>query len=206
LRISSLSERGDALTISLVVTWVATVLTYHRGWSSGPTQARHRLVSFSLGTALVLAAISPPLEHLSEDLVSVHMVQHVLLILIGAPLIALGRPLETLLVGLPMRARKTVGRLRRQARVTPATTPKVTRPLVVWMLYALALWVWHGSVPHETATENAWLHILEHAVFLSAALAFWSMVLVPRRSRPGMGFRLLALFATAFHGVLLGRS
>lgn len=198
-------EVGQALAIAAsTVVWVFLVLTYNRGWSKGAEPLRHRLVFFSVGLGVVLAAVSPPLEHLAEDLVSLHMVQHVMLILIGAPLIALSRPVETLLAGMSPGFRKRVGRLRRQARMTPSTTSKISRPLVVWMLYALTIWVWHGSVPYEAAAGSFQVHLLEHALFLGAALAFWSMILVSGRSAVDTGYRVLAVFATAFHSVLLG--
>lgn len=196
---------GEAFVVAAgLVTWVAVSLTYHRGSRSSIDRSEWRLVTFVVGTALIFAVLSPPLEHLAEDLVSVHMVQHVTLILIGAPLIALSRPLETLLRGLPRRVRKYMGRWRRTVGLTPSTTRRVIRPLIVWLFYGLAIWFWHGSGPYELAAGNTWIHLLEHTVFLGAALVFWSIVLVPWQSRVGDGFRILMVFTTAFHSVLLG--
>lgn len=190
------------IVAAALFTWVILTLTYRRGWHRD--RGRWRPIAFSAGTGLAIAVVLPPLEHLAEDLVSAHMVQHVTLILICAPLIALARPVETLLRGIPTRGRKIIGRWRRTARLTPTTTGRMTRPLVVWLVYALTIWFWHGAAAYELATESLWVHILEHAVFLGAALAFWSAVLVPSRKSASGGFRILMVFTTAFHSVLLG--
>lgn len=187
-----------------VVIWVALGLTYHRGWSRSLRSSPYRLGSFLTGAALVLIVVSPPLEHLAEDLVSVHMVQHLVLLLVGAPLIVASRPIEHLVRGLPRTGRKRVGAWRIGLGLTPATTEKLARPVAVWLLYGLVIWFWHGSGPYELAAGNVWAHLLEHALFLTAGLAFWAMVLVPGRSGISAGFRVLMVFTTAFHSVLLG--
>ena len=196
---------GQALFVSLIaVVWVALVLTYHRGWATTPDRAKGRLISFALGLGLVMAAVSPPIEHYADDLLSVHMIQHMILLVIGAPLIASSRPVETLMRGLATKARKRLGKIRRATRMTPSTTTRLARPLIVWLAYALAIWFWHGAAPYEAALANPWLHVLEHVVFLAVALAFWSMVLVAGRSGGSIGLRILAVFTTLFHSVLLG--
>lgn len=180
------------------------VLVYHRGWRKTAGRERWRVVSFAMGSAAVFAVLLPPVEHLAEDLVSAHMVQHVVLLLVGAPMIAVSRPGEVIVQGLSARSRKRIGHLRRVARLTPSTTLHFIRPMAVWLFYALGIWVWHAAVPYEFAAENVWAHAIEHGVFLGAGLAFWSVVLVPGRSRVTVGYRILMVFTTAFHSVLLG--
>jgi putative membrane protein len=195
--------RSQSLAIMLAAfIWVGITWGYHCGWK-GSSSRRSALSAFAVGSAVAIGAVSPPLEHLAEDLVSAHMIQHVLLILVAAPLIAFGRPFDHLLRGLPVRARKRIGGWRRRARLTPATTSRIARPAVAWLSYALAVWFWHGSVPYQLAAGNEALHVLEHAVLFGAALGFWAIVL---GSRPDVvsGFRLLMVFTTAFHTVLLG--
>lgn len=196
---------GEALSVALaVVTWVALALTYHRGWQRSPRPRPGRLASFLTGTALVLIVVSPPLEHLAEDLVSVHMVQHIVMLLVGTPLIVVSRPMDNLLRGLPRRGRKFIGSRRIDLGLTPARTGRIVRPALVWLVYGVAIWFWHGAVPYEMAVRNVWVHLFEHVVFLIAGLAFWSMVLVARPTGVSAGFRVLMVFTTAFHSVLLG--
>ena len=184
------------------ITWAGITWAYHRGWRRSSSR-RSALWAFAAGTAVVIGAVSPPLDHLAEELISAHMIQHVFLILVAAPLIAFSRPFDNLLRGLPVAARKRIGAGRRRAGLTPATTSRIGRPAVAWLFYALAVWFWHGSVPYQLAAGDDALHVLEHAVLFAAALEFWAMVLGPRTDVVP-GYRLLMVFTTAFHTVLLG--
>lgn len=165
---------------------------------------RRRVVAFQAGLVAILVAVAPPIEHLAEALASAHMVQHVLLILVAAPLLAISGPVDLILGLCPRSVRKAVGRFRRRVGATPARLRRPLRPFVVWLAYGGTLWFWHASGPYELAVENTAVHIGEHLAFLLAALAFWSMVLRSRRSGgPSRGYRVLMVFTTAFHSVLL---
>lgn len=197
------SGLGEPAAVALgVVSWVGAVTAYHRGWRLSDRPRRWRIGAFAAGAGAVVAMSMPSVEHLAADLVSAHMAQHVMMILLAGPAIAVSRPLDTLVRGLPREARKTVGRWRRRARLTPSTTGRIARPAVVWLAYGLSIWFWHGSGPYQLAARNTWAHLIEHSVFLGVAVAFWSMILVP--GRVSVGFRILMTFTTAFHSVLLG--
>lgn len=194
---------GEAAAIAAgAIVWTVSLLTYHRGWRRSTSRERWPLVAFAVGSGAAIAAATPPIEHLAGDLVSMHMVQHVMLLLVAGPAIAVSRPIETLLRGMSRPTRKRIGRWRRNTRLTPSNTSHLARPMIVWLLYALALWFWHGSGPYEMAAQNLGVHILEHVIFLGVALAFWSIVLSSRKV--SVGFRILMVFTTAFHSVLLG--
>lgn len=197
------SLRQIGVFVPGVLVWGAATLVYRRGWKASSSSSRRRFLAFAVGSALLVAVLSPPLEHLAEELVSAHMVQHISLILVAAPLIAVSRPLDNLMRGLPTRARKKIGGWRRRAGLTPTTTSRLGRPLIVWLFYALVLWFWHGAVPYQSAVEHGAIHLLEHGTFLVAAFGFWTIVLSPERGVVA-GYRLLMVFTTAFHSVLLG--
>lgn len=196
---------GSLPSLGLVVAgfaWIGAIMAYHRGWRRTSSPPRARLLSFVLGTTVGLAAVSPPMEHLGTELVSVHMVQHVMLILISAPLLALSRPAGHLMRAIPSQARKALGRFRRLSRLTPTTSDRLARPAIVWLLYGSAIWFWHGAGPYQLAARNPAVHVLEHFTFAAVALGFWTIVLAPRRQITP-GYRILMVFTTAFHTVLL---
>lgn len=178
----------------------ATAWLFLRG-PGGRSERRQFL--FVTGLIALMAALASPLETLAEELASAHMFQHVLLLLVAAPLLAASRPVEGLVGGLPRRWRKTVGRVRRMTRLTPEKRRLVT-PVLVWMAYGGALWVWHAAGLYELALQSSVVHVVEHLCFIVAGVAFWSLVLVGRR-RPDLspGLRGLMVFTTAFHSVLL---
>jgi putative membrane protein len=150
----------------------------------------------------VIALVSP-LDVLSDILFSAHMTQHELLMVIAAPLMVLGRPLVVMLWAF---------RARERQRLTGWTrTPAVVRmwhgatgPVTVWVLHALALWVWHVPVLYEAAVRNDAVHIVQHLSFFGTAALFWWAIVHGRYGRIGYGVAVLFVFTTALHSGALG--
>jgi putative membrane protein len=138
------------------------------------------------------------------------MIQHVLLMMVGVPLVLLADPLPAVLWSVPAPARRPlsallVGRapLRRGWRT-------LTRLPIAWSLYAIVLWGWHLPAAYDAALAHAWLHDLEHLSFVLAAVLFWWPVIGPApRPTPAptavgrVVYLLLAAFSSGALGVLL---
>jgi putative membrane protein len=152
--------------------------------------------------ALVVALVSP-IDALSSLLVSVHMAQHEILMLIAAPLLVLARPLGVYVWALPPGARAKVGRAA-LARPVQATWRVLTGGLMVFLLHAAALWVWHVPLLYEAALASDGVHAVQHVSFLfTATLFFWALV-HGRYGRLGYGAAVVFLFLTAVHSSVLG--
>src|SRR6266704_7146268 len=101
---------------------ILVALIYLRGWlrlrrlNLDSVQAR-RAGGFMLGLFLIWLAIASPLSSLDHESLTAHMVQHLLLMTFAAPLILLGKPVKTLLYGLPHRLVQVMGRLSPSAEV-----------------------------------------------------------------------------------------
>jgi putative membrane protein len=124
---------------------------------------------FFLGglAALALALLSP-IDTYAEVLFSVHMVQHMLLTTVAAPLLVLGTPVSLLVRAAGRsRHRRVMGVL----RSWPVTA--LTHPMVAWAGYAAVLWGTHFSGLYDAALRNPALHAAEHALFLVSALLLW---------------------------------
>jgi putative membrane protein len=145
---------------------------------------------FYTGCAIAAAAVLGPLHHAAERLLWAHMVQHELLMVLAAPLIVLGRPVETGVWALPLHFRKAI-------RI-PA---RLSDPLVAWAAHAAAIWTWHVPGLFEAALANPWLHLAQHASFFGTALVFWWSLLAPsHRHLAGIA----SLFTTMLHTGALG--
>ncbi|HYX62750.1 MAG TPA: cytochrome c oxidase assembly protein [Burkholderiales bacterium] len=130
------------------------------------------------------------LHELAEERLWAHMIQHELLMVVAAPMIVLGRPIETWIWALPADSR-------RAARLPRA----LSDPALAWVLHAAAIWVWHLPVLFEAALADPWLHLAQHASFFGTALLFWWSLLAPsHRSFAGMA----SLFTTMLHTGALG--
>ena len=179
---------------------------YRRGQTSGPRRPvdswRARCFTVAL-VALGLALLSP-LDALSNALASAHMVQHLLLLLVAAPLLALSAPSSAILRGSPPALRRASGRWRRRLGLTHGNLGVLRHPAAVWLLSVGVIWFWHAAAPYDAALDNEFLHVLEHASFLVTAVLFWQVVVGVRgAARVSGGLGVLLVFAMAMQSVFL---
>jgi cytochrome c oxidase assembly factor CtaG len=150
------------------------------------------------------AGIVSPIDALADTLLSVHMVQHLILLMVAPPLLVYGRPGLVTFLGLPASSRAGLGGLGARRRLRQAGTV-VLNPLVVLVATVAALWGWHLPGPYQAAITHPALHAVEHLTFLVSALAFWALVIDPGpRRRLGYGPAILLVFATMLAGAALG--
>lgn len=191
----------------LLLAGLATaVWLYVRGRTRGGRRRadRWRARAFA-GAMLALAvALVSPLEPLSGVLASAHMVQHVLLVLIAAPLLAFSSPGSTLLRGTPPAARRATGRWRRRLGLRPAQLRVVGHPAVAWLLHVATLWIWHSALAYDAALTHEPVHVLEHATFLVTGMLFWRTIVGVRAvDRVPHGLGVLLVFGMAMQSVFL---
>jgi putative membrane protein len=159
---------------------------------------------FALGVAAALAALHSGLDAYADRLLSVHMVQHLVLTLVAAPLLVAGAPLALALRALPRGGRRPLARALR-SRAARA----LTHPLVTWSLLPAAMLASHLTGIYELTLRDPLAHAAEHLAFLAAAILFWLPLLgaEPLARRPGVVGRLLYLLlampAMALPGVVL---
>ncbi len=190
----------------LVLGFLLAVSTYLRGRPPGPQRGTdiRRARCFAGALAALAVALLSPLDAMSSALASAHMVQHVLLLLVAAPLLALSAPSSTILRGSPLAVRRAAGRWRRRLRLTHANLAVLRHPATVWLLHVGTIWFWHAAVPYDAALANELVHVLEHATFLVTAVLFWRVVHGPRAAgRVPSGFGALLVFAMGMQSVFL---
>jgi putative membrane protein len=190
----------------LLVGLLAAAWAYLRGQASGPRRPidtwRARCFALALG-ALAVALLSP-LDALSSALASAHMVQHLLLLLVAAPLLALSAPSSAILRGSPLALRRAGGRWRRRLGLTHGNLAVLRHPAAVWLLSVGVIWFWHAAAPYDATLDNELLHVLEHASFLATAVLFWQVVVGVRgAARVSNGLGVLLVFAMAMQSVFL---
>jgi putative membrane protein len=190
--------------ITLPLTLVLAI--YLAGWwrlreRAHANGARDRQLGlFLAGWLVIAAALVSPLHQLGERSFTAHMIEHELLMLIGAPLIVLARPLATMLWAFPRGGRQGLGSL---ARWTPiaAAWRFLGRPLAATLLQAAALWLWHLPGLFGRALGSDGWHIVQHLCFVLSGLLFWHAML--SRSTP-RAIAVLCLFATSLVAGALG--
>jgi len=122
------------------------------------------------------------------------MIQHLLMIMIAAPLLLVGNPFPVLVWGLPRRGRQIVGGLLSgQSRFRRVIT-KITSPGIVWLLFFTVYVGWHDPNLYDLALRSEFVHDIEHLTFFFASMLFWWHVtgVAPRFHRTLSTFQRLA--------------
>lgn len=163
--------------------WTLLYLWLNRGRHTPLIQQ----VAFHLGTLAGLIALVSPLDELGDEyLFSAHMLQHLLLMFLTAPLWLLGTPGWLVDEIFPKRLGALVKRL--------------ASPTSAFVAFVGVLWFWHIPAVYEMAQESEAIHIFEHLTFIGVALIGWWPVIGAETSRvpkPAPPVRMLYLFLLA---------
>jgi len=170
---------------------------YGRGIRPGEASA------FACGWVAIAVALSPWMDDLSDASQAAHMIQHELLMVIAAPLIAVSAPLIAMLWAMPAAAtRRGIGSVRRPPFT--ALWAGLTAPASVFVLHGVALWLWHIPALYDYALDHEAVHVVQHACFFGTAALFWWGIAHGHHGRRSYGAAVVYVFATAVQGGLLG--
>jgi putative membrane protein len=158
-----------------------------------------RTASFLGGVAVVLCSQLGPAGVWSEVLFWPHMVQHLLLTLVAAPLLAHGVPVTTVRSALPARPRAALVRLARRSRRARRDLGAPPPLVLATLAHIAAVWLWHWPPAYDAAVASPALHLIEHATFLATAVWFWSEVRATRRR----GVRTAGLATLCFAAMIV---
>jgi putative membrane protein len=185
------------------VLYLRGVVRLRRAGASEYARGSWRVRWFVAGWLALFAALISPIDPLGGELFSVHMLQHELLMVVGAPFLVLGRPFVPFLWGLPAGwARAGAGLFRSPA--ARSGWAWLTLPMVAWLLHGVALWIWHIPALFEATLTSDAVHFAQHASFLGTALLFCWALFEHHTGRRGHGLGVLYVFTTAVHSTVLG--
>ena len=175
---------------TVVLGLALAAMLYGRGLRSTPRQAqehatrqRWRAVAYYSGLVTLAIALMSPVAPLGGLLFSAHMVQHMLLAIVAAPLLVLGAPLGPVLRGLPRSVRAELVRAFLPGRPLPRAADWVTRPVIAAAAHAVTIWFWHVPAMYDATLRVELLHYLQHATIFGTALLFWWPVAQPVAGR-----------------------
>jgi putative membrane protein len=147
-----------------------------------------RSCSFYAGLAAVVVALEPPVDTISQRYFFMHMLQHLLLMMVAAPLVVLGAPWSRSWRPLPLGFRRPVARTvarHRVLRPLRATAHWMTSPVPAFVLFTADLAAWHVPQAYDLTLRDAAVHYAEHVSFLLLGIVFWAQIVdsPPLRSR-----------------------
>jgi cytochrome c oxidase assembly factor CtaG len=166
LHVSAVGPVGSiALPVLTLAFWLPYRARVRRLNDAGRTVPGWRQGCFAAGLVMLAIAVSPPVDTLSDELLAVHMVEHLLIGDVAALLIVLGFTGPLLA---PLLRNRFLGRLR-----------VFTHPVVAVLTWGINFYAWHVPVLYQAALRHDALHALEHATFLGFGIAMWMALLGP---------------------------
>jgi cytochrome c oxidase assembly factor CtaG len=164
-----------------------------------------RTASFLGGIGCVVLALQSGIDTYDDRLLSIHMVQHMLLLLVAPALLLGGRPLILALGALAPRRRSSLAKAVHSARAYTAPVPALA-------VFGAVVVLTHLPGFYDATLRNAALHYCEHALYLVAGLLMWSPLLdgdpAPRHRLNGIGklvYLIVAMLPMALAGAYLNR-
>jgi len=204
-----LREWSPPVSVNVVLGCAA--FFYVRGWAllrrgpSNPLTNTH-LVAFLGGIFALWIAIGSPLAAFDEASLTVHMIQHLLLMLIVPPLLLIGAPAISVLHGLPQFVVRTVLGSLFRLQWLQRLGSLLLHPVSCLLLATVTMIAWHVPAAFELALNSEGWHEVEHACFLTTSLLLWWPVIQPFPSHsrwPAWSLPIYLLFAM-FPGSALG--
>lgn len=198
---------------TVIVGLALAVGLYVRGWRRLRRRGRGgrilkpwRAWCYGAGLATVVLALLSPIGTFDSIFFFMHMTQHLLLIMVAAPLIWLGAPLIPTMWSFNRTTRRRLGRLFRDDNPVHSVFHFLTHPGIALPVFILVLFIWHWPPLYDAAQGRSWIHDLEHAMFLGSALLFWWPVVHPSggRRRLSYGAGILYIFPAKIAGFVLG--
>lgn len=174
----------SAFPIPVALALVIAASIYLRGWyrlrstSPGVIPA-WRVAAFMGGLFSIWIAVGSPLARLDHELLSIHMVKHLLLMAVGAPLVLLGAPALPLMHGLPQRF---IASALDSVLLSPGLQwfgRFLSNPAFCGLAATAAVIGWHLPTAFELGLRSHGWHEVESACFLAAGLLFWWPVVQP---------------------------
>ncbi len=199
--------RLDVLFVLIVL---ATI--YVRGWlqlrkSNVQAVQSWQLGLYLFGLAAIGAALLSPIDALASAFLSMHMVQHLLLLMVSPVLLLLANPFPHCLWGFPSKLRPGIGRLFVRRSVFRSLVWGLTLLPISWLIYVLDLWAWHSPALYQLALREPRVHDAEYILFFATALLFWWPIVNPSPRLHGeipYGHRIIYLVAATLQNTLLG--
>jgi putative membrane protein len=170
----------------------------HRRGVRVPTR---QIVAWHGAMALWIAGLLSPIDDLGDDGLAFHMLQHLLIADIAAPLMLIGLRNPVLAFFLPRSVLVPLARthwLRQGFRT-------LRRPLVALPIYVIVLYAWHFSIFFDAAVRHPLVHAAQHSSFIAIGVLVWWSVLEPKRRRlRGELWKIGHIVAARFLGMFLG--
>jgi putative membrane protein len=158
--------------VLILVAAIIAALWYVRAeWSlsaRGRSWSAKRTISFMAGLVAIVIALQSPVASFTMDYFQAHVIQHLLLMVIGPPLLAMGAPMT-----LALQTSSRTGKIRLLGALNSRPFKAITHPIPVWFLYYFSMFAFFLTFALNFAMTHMWVMDLVNLGFLLASTLFW---------------------------------
>jgi len=158
--------------VLILVAATATAVWYVRAQWALSSRGRHwsgkRTAAFMSGLVAIVIALQSPVASFTMDYFQAHVIQHLLLMVIGPPLLAMGAPMT-----LALQTSSRAGKVRLLAVLNSGPFKVLTHPIPVWILYYFSMFAFFLTFVLGYAMSHMWLMDVINLVFLFGSTLFW---------------------------------
>ncbi len=174
LNLHTVTTRWEFSPFPILIVTLAVVagLWYVRAqWAlsaRGRQWSGKRTFAFLTGLAGIVIALESPVATFTMEYFQAHVIQHLLLMLIAPPLLAMGAPMT-----LALQTSSRPGKIRLLAFLNSGPFRVLTHPLPVWILYYFSMFAFFLTFALGFAMNHMWVMDLVNLAFLFASTLFW---------------------------------
>lgn len=189
-----------AILLLVLLAWYLDGLVRTRAGDHERGPSAPRSAAFFLGLALAALTLVSPLDALGYQLFAAHMAQHLLLIVVAAPLLAWSDASHVFGAALPRSVQRGLSHWEDLA------ARRVSGAWAAWLAagaFSVTIWFWHVPASHDAALAQLPLHTLEHLSVLLTATLFWRVNMIPSKRQISPGLAAIVVSLVSLQGSLL---
>jgi cytochrome c oxidase assembly factor CtaG len=205
--LTSWDWRLDVITVLLTFGTLYTIGWQRLRRKQAKLATNWRIAAYYAGLLSLVIALMSGIDTFQTQLFFIHMTQHIVLVMIAPPLLLIANPMPFLLWAIPRQERQLIAGFLTQKSRFRRMFVKLTAPGLVWLFYAINLWLWHDPNPYNEAIVNDTLHDIEHLTFFLTGMALWWHITNAApyfHGRRTYAMRIALVIATYFQNLLIG--
>tara|TARA_Y100001935_G_C17307542_1_gene513349 strand:- start:3301 stop:4227 length:927 start_codon:yes stop_codon:yes gene_type:complete len=148
--------------------------------------SRSKLILISTALFLLILVLEGPIDYYAEEMFFIHMIQHLTLMVVIAPLLLSANAMPIFIWGTPKKMRSTLSRPFAGNSTSKKILTIITRPRYSLLLYIINLYMWHIPFFYNLTLSHDTFHFINHALFVFMALLLWWPIIGPAPVRTNL--------------------
>ena len=145
-----------------------------------------KVTLISIALFLLILVLEGPIDFYAEEMFFIHMIQHLTLMVIIAPLLLSANAMPIFIWGTPKKMRSVLSKPFAGNSFSKKILTIITRPRYSLLLYVLNLYLWHIPFFYNLTLSSDTFHFINHVFFVFMALLLWWPIIGPAPVRTNL--------------------